>query len=95
MYGVAFKMIFCMSKIPFEHMMMEIMNRPALKFYQDPCGHQGIKSCSLEGMCLYPLKTLTYGVPYSAFVDYFRISIQFGMTLCRKFYHGIKALYMK
>ncbi len=75
--------------------MKEIMNRPALKFYQDLCGCQGITSCSLEGMLLYPLKTLAYGVPYSAFVDYFQISIQFGMRLSREFDSAIQVLYMK
>ena len=44
---------------------------------------------------MYPLKTLACGVPYSAFVDYFQISIQFGMILCREFDHAIQALYMK
>ncbi len=75
--------------------MTEVMNCPDLKFYQDLCGCQGITSFSLEGMLLYPLKTLAYGVPYSTFVDYFQISIQFGMKLCREFDCAIQALYMK
>ena len=34
-------------------------------------------------------------MPYSAFVDYFQISILFGMILCREFDQAIQALYMK
>ena len=95
MYGAELKLIFRTLRTPFELMMTEIMNCPALKFYHDLRGHQGIMSCSLEGILLYPLKTLAYGVPYSTFVDYFQISIQFGMTLCREFDQTIQALYMK
>ncbi len=75
--------------------MTEVMTWEGLEFYQDRRGRQAVTSCSLEGMLLYPLKTLAYGVPYSAFVDYFQISIQFGMKLCREFDHAIQALYMK
>ena len=76
-------------------MMTEVMTRDGLEFYQDLRGRQGVTSCSLEGMLLYPLKTLAYVVQYSGFVDYFQISIQFGMKLCREFDRAIKALYMK
>ena len=74
---------------------MDVMNCPGLIFYQDLHGRQGITSCSLEVMLLYPLKMLAYGVPYSTFVNYFLISIQFGMRLCREFDHVIQVLYMK
>ena len=94
-YGAEFKLIFCISRTCFEQMMTEVMTRDGLEFYQDLRGRQGVTSCSLEGMLLYPLKTLAYGVPYSAFVDYFQISIQFGMKLCREFDRAIQALYMK
>ena len=46
-------------------------------------------------MLLYPLKTLAFGVPYSAFVDYFQISIQFGMKLCCEFDNAVKTIYMR
>jgi hypothetical protein len=94
-YGVEFKLIFRISRTRFEQMMTEVMTRDGLQFYQDLRGRQGVTSCSLEGMLLYPLKTLAFGVPYSAFVDYFQISIQFGMKLCREFDRAIQALYMK
>ncbi|KAL7485682.1 hypothetical protein ACHAW6_011270 [Cyclotella cf. meneghiniana] len=58
-------------------------------------GYQGITSCFLEGVLLYPLKTLAYGVPYSTFVDNSQISIQFGMKFSREFDFAIQALYMK
>ncbi|KAL7461185.1 hypothetical protein ACHAXS_001607 [Conticribra weissflogii] len=64
-------------------MMTKIMNEPCLEFYQDFWGRQGISHSCLEGMLLYPLKTLAFGVPYSAFVDYFQISIQFQIKLCQ------------
>ncbi len=44
---------------------------------------------------MYPLKTLAYGMLYSMFVDYFQISIQFGIRLCREFDCAIQALYTK
>ena len=76
-YDAELKLVFCISRTLFEQMMTKAMNRPGLKFYQDLHGGQGITSCFLEGMLLYPLKTLAYGVPYSAFVVYFQISIRF------------------
>ena len=94
-YGAEFKLIFRISRTRFEQLLTEVMTRDGLEFYQDLRGRQGVTSCSLEGMLLYPLKTLAYGVPYSAFVDYFQISIQFGMKLCREFDRAIQALYMK
>ena len=94
-YSEEFKLIFHISRTCSEQMMMEVMTQDGLEFYQDLHGHQGVTSCSLKGMLLYPLKTLAYGVPYSAFVDYFQIAIQFGMKLCREFDHVIQALYMK
>ncbi len=45
-------------------------------------------------MLLYLLKTLAFGIPYSVFVDYFQISIQYGMKLCQEFDTAIKTLYM-
>ena len=71
------------------------MNEPELTFYQDKRGRRGKTSCCLEGMLLYPLKTLAFGVPYSTFIDYFQISNQFGMKLCREFDSAIRALYMR
>ena len=80
-HDAEFKLIFCISRMRFEQMMTEVMTRDGLEFYQDLRGRQGVTSCSLEGMLLYPLKTLAYGVPYSVFVEYFQISIQFGINL--------------
>ncbi len=70
-------------------MIAKIINEPALEFYQDLHGRQGITSSCLKGMLLY-LKTLAFGVPYSAFVDYFQISFQYGMKLCCKLDTAIK-----
>ncbi len=75
-------------------MMTRIMNTPGLEFYLDLQGRQGKSSSCLEVMLLYPLMTLAFDVPYSAFVNYFQISIQFGMKLCCEFGSAIKALYM-
>ncbi len=59
----------------FQDIMTKIMNTPGLEFYQALRRSQGKSSSCLKGMLLYPLKTLAFGVPYSAFVDYFQISI--------------------
>ena len=95
LYGSEFKTIFRISRSRFEDMMEKIMNEPGLVFYQDSRGRQGRTSSCLEGMLLYPLKTLAFGVPYSAFVDYFQISIQFGMKLCCEFDNAVKTIYMR
>ena len=92
MYGVEFKLIFCILRTRFEQMMMKVLTHPGLKFYQDLCGPQGLTSYSLEGMLLYPLKILAFVVLYSAFVDYCQMSFQFGMKLCRKFDCAIQDL---
>ncbi len=76
-------------------MMTKIINTPGLEFYQDLQERQGKSSSYIEGMLLYPLNTLAFGVPYSAFVDNSQISIQFGMKLCQEFDATIKALYMR
>ncbi len=78
----------------FQDIMDEIMNEPELKFYQDKRRRQGKTSYCHEGMLLYPLKMLPFGIPYSAFIDYFQISNQIGMKLCREFDSSIHALYM-
>ncbi len=83
-----------MSQAQFDNMITKIMNEPALGFYQDLHGRQGMTSSCLDRMLLYPLQTLAFGVPYSAFVDYFQISLQFGMKLYGEFDTSIKALYM-
>ncbi len=83
-----------MSQAQFDNMITKIMNEPALGFYQDLHGRQGMTSSCLDRMLLYPLQTLAFGVPYSAFVDYFQISLQFGMKLYCEFDTSIKALYM-
>ena len=62
-YGAEFKLIFCILRTCFEQMMTKAMNSPGLKFYQDLHGGQGISSCFLEGMGLYPFETLVYVVP--------------------------------
>ncbi len=70
LYGSEFKLIFCISCPQFEHIITSIMNCHELDFYQDFKGRKGKTSCCLEGMLLHPIKTLAFGVPYSAFVDY-------------------------
>ncbi len=49
----------------------------------------------MEGMLLYPINTIAFGVSYSAFVDYFQILVQFGMKLCREFDQAIKTIYLR
>ncbi len=62
-YGAEFKLIFRISRTHFKQTMTEVMTRDGLEFYQDLCSHQGVTSCSLEVILLYPMKTLAYGVP--------------------------------
>ncbi len=95
LYGSEFRNIFKVSRPRFEDIMTKIMNTPDLEFYQDLRGRQGKSSSDLEAMLLYPLKTLAFCVPFSEFVDYFQISIQFGMKICREFDAAIKAHYMR
>ncbi len=95
LYGSEFKPIFRISHAQFQCIMTSIMNCPELAFYQDLRGRKGKTSCCLEGMLLYPIKTLAFGVPYSAFVDYFQILVQFGMKLCQEFDQAIKAIYLR
>ena len=93
--GAEFKLIFYISRTFFDQSMTEVITHPNIEFYQDLHCHQYLTSCSLKGMLLCPLKILAYGMPYSAFVDYFKISIQFGIKLCKEFDHVIQSLYMK
>ncbi len=74
-YSSEFKLIFLISRMLFEHIITSIINCHELDFYQDLRGRKGKTSCCLEGMFLYPIKTLAFSFPYSAFVDYFQISV--------------------
>ncbi len=71
LYGSEYRTIFWVSWLQFEDMITKIMNEAELELYQDLRGRQGITSNCLKGMLFYPLKMLTFGIPYSAFVDYF------------------------
>lgn len=88
-------MIFLKSRSRFEQNFTAVMSHPEIEFYQNSCNHKGITSHSIEGMLLYPLQTLAFGMPYFTFVDYIQISIQFGMKMCGEFNNGIQAICMK
>ncbi len=94
LYGPEFKSILNISLTQFEHIITSIMDHHKLDFYQDLRGSKGKTRWCLKGMPLYPIKILAFGVPYSAFVYYFPISVQFGMNLCREFDWAIKVIYL-
>ncbi len=95
LYGSEFKLIFCISRTQFQDIVDKVMIEPELTFYQDKCKRQGKTSCCLEGMLLYPLKMIAFGIPYSTFINNFQISNQFSMKLCREFNSSILALYIR
>ena len=90
LYASSFKKMFRISRTRFQVMMEDIMAKN-IKFYQK--NNRTIQA-SLEAKLLLPLKSLAYGVPPHAFMDYFQMSAQYARDCCKQFHKAIKLVYM-
>jgi hypothetical protein len=76
LFGKEFPMMFRLSWPRFEVMMQDIQQKQIM-FYMNDMDRHGNPSSSFQARLLLPLKTLAYGVPPHAFMDYFQMSEQF------------------
>jgi Plant transposon protein len=95
LYGSEFPKIFRISRPRFQRLMEDFGNSDIAFFsnnqpYLDGDGHP---KASLEAKLLYSLKSLAYGVPPRAFMDYFQFSETYGRSCIEQFCWGICTLY--
>jgi hypothetical protein len=94
LFGKEFSLMFRLSKRRFELLMHDIQAQ-GIAFYTTEIDRHGKPASSFESRLLLPLKTLAYGVPPHAFIDYFQMSKEFARECCLQFDSAIRTCYMK
>jgi len=93
LFGVEFEWMFRMTRGRFQVLMEDVMACDN-KFYKSS-PDDGVTRSSLEARLLLPIKTLAYGVPPHAFIDYFQMSSPYARECCKQFDKVIKSLYQQ
>jgi hypothetical protein len=94
LFGKEFPLMFRLSRPIFELMMQNIQQQQ-IAFYLTDLDRHGNRASSFQSRLLLPLKTLAYGVPPHAFIDYFQMSEDFARDCCFHFDDAIKKCYAK
>jgi hypothetical protein len=97
LYGSEFPKIFRISRPRFQRLMEDFGNSDIAFFSNQKPYLDGNKhpKASLGAKLLYSLKSLAYGVPPRAFMDYFQFLETYGRTCVQQFCWGICKIYEK